>query len=69
MEKTFDPGKSFFHPCNPCKDYDPSKMLTHVKNILTRVTQATHIKIWPSQPAQPEWFSRLLITYSKAMET
>ena len=45
MEKTFDPGKSFFHPCNPCKDYDPSKMLTHVKNILTRVTQATHIKI------------------------
>ena len=28
-------------------------ILTPVKNILTLVTYATHVKIWPMQPAHP----------------
>ena len=28
-------------------------MLTHVKDILTHVTHATQVKIWPSQPKHP----------------
>ena len=35
------------------KNLGPRKMLTHVKNILTRVTHATHVKILATQPTQP----------------
>ena len=30
---------------NYAKNYDPRKMLTHVKNYLTHVTRATYVKI------------------------
>ena len=46
----FDPSKNIFDPRNPRKIYDPLKMLTHVKNILTHVTHATQVKIWPTHP-------------------
>ena len=31
--KSFDLRKNIFDPCNPRKNYDRRKMLTHVKNI------------------------------------
>ena len=43
--KKSDPRKNMFDPRKPRKNYDPRKMLTHVKNILTQLTHATHVKI------------------------
>ena len=43
-QKTLDPRKNIFDPRNPRKNYDPRK------SILTHVTHATHVKIWPTQP-------------------
>ena len=40
-----NPRKKEIDPRNPRKNYVPRKMLTHVKNILTRVTHATYEKI------------------------
>ena len=34
---------------NSRKNYDPWKMLTHVKNILADVTHATHVKVRTKQ--------------------
>ena len=51
--KKSDPRKSIFDPRNPRKNYNPHKMMTHVKNILTHVTYATHVNIWPTQPTLP----------------
>ena len=48
-----DPRKKFSDPHNPHKNYDPRKILTHVKNILTHITHATHVKNWPMQPMLP----------------
>ena len=36
-----DPRKNIFDPCNPRENYNPRKMLTHVKIIFTHVTHAT----------------------------
>ena len=42
--------KKHIWPRNARKNYDPRKMLTHVKNIFTNIT---HVKIWPTQPTHP----------------
>ena len=42
--KKFDPRKNIIDPRNPRKNYDLRKMLTQVKNILTHVTHAAHVK-------------------------
>ena len=54
--KVLDPHKNFWSmkkhiwPRNARKNYDPRKMLNHVKNIFTNITYA---KIWPTQPTHP----------------
>ena len=40
VKKIFDPRKKTFNPHNPSKNYDPRKILTHAKNILTHATHA-----------------------------
>ena len=42
--KKFDPRKNMFDPRYPSKYYDPRKMLIHVRNILTHVADAIHVK-------------------------
>ena len=43
--KKLDPPKSISDPCKPRKNYDPRKMMTYVKNILTHVTHTTQVKV------------------------
>ena len=50
--KNFGATKNIFDSRSPHKNYDQRKMLTHVKNILTHVTHANHVKILPTQPRQ-----------------
>ena len=44
------PMQKYIWHTQPRKSYDLYKMLTQVKNILTHVTRATYVKIWPTQP-------------------
>ena len=43
--KKSGPSQKKFDPRNPRKNYNPHKMMNHVKNILTHVTHATHVNI------------------------
>ena len=43
--KIFLPTQNILDPHNPRKNHYPPKILTHVKNISTHLTHATHVKI------------------------
>ena len=62
-QKSWTMQKYIWHT-QPRKNYDLRKMLTHVKNILTHVTRATQVKIWPMQPTHslnPRYYASRVI--------
>ena len=67
--KKFDPRKNIFDQRSPHIDHDPRKIITHVKNIWTYVTHATHVILDPGNPHTHVPTQRKIMTHIKNILT
>ena len=68
VKKKIDARRYIFQPLHPRKNHDPSKMLTHVKNIFTHISYATHA-ILSSYPPTDQCKQCTLVTHVTTQST